>query len=318
MRDLTPRSSRRDVLRWLTGAGFLAALRGKAQSAAALSWPEAARLGTHFERRYRADAVVVVFSIPLLHRSGVGGGSVNWGESAEADGNTLRSLEFLGYSDPKRAAGLNRLGFIREFVRLHGGHVEEALYFGLMTSSPEENAEDARRALHSTAADSPYSVIQGRVAAGDCTSTGAHFVASAKFTAAQKSELETLARKALESARALPAQFDARGATPAPFLESLAELLPLPGRNEGRYVYGGRLYHLWLRQDADSKATAYFRGRHMTTAEVVRVSGKLRREAGSKEWEFRVWIEKGSPHPLPLRIEYQAKSYLRLVFEAEG
>ena len=51
-------------------------------------------------------------------------------------------------------------------------------------------------------------------------------------------------------------------------------------------------------------------------AEVVRVTGRLRREAGGKETEFRLWIPSGAERPLPLRIEYQAKSYLRLVFES--
>jgi hypothetical protein len=68
----------------------------------------------------------------------------------------------------------------------------------------------------------------------------------------------------------------------------------------------------------DAKATAYFRERRLIAvpAEVVRVTGRLRREPGGKETEFRLWIPSGADRPLPLRIEYQAKSYLRLVFEA--
>jgi hypothetical protein len=42
----------------------------------------------------------------------------------------------------------------------------------------------------------------------------------------------------------------------------------------------------------------------------------LRRVDGGKPIEFRLWIEEGAAHPLPLRIEYQPKSYLRLTFEA--
>jgi hypothetical protein len=34
--------------------------------------------------------------------------------------------------------------------------------------------------------------------------------------------------------------------------------------------------------------------------------------------QFRLWIEEGAPRPLPLRIEYQPKSFLRLTFEAVG
>ena len=48
---------------------------------------------------------------------------------------------------------------------------------------------------------------------------------------------------------------------------------------------------------------------------VVRVAGKLRREAGGKETDFRLWIEEGAAQPVPLRIDFQPKSYLRLVME---
>lgn len=48
------------------------------------------------------------------------------------------------------------------------------------------------------------------------------------------------------------------------------------------------------------------------------MTGQLRREAGGKTTEFRVWITDGAPKVLPLRIEYQARSFLRLVFEAQA
>jgi hypothetical protein len=44
----------------------------------------------------------------------------------------------------------------------------------------------------------------------------------------------------------------------------------------------------------------------------------LWREKGDKPIEFRMWIEDGAARPLPLRIEYQPKAYLRLTFEALG
>jgi hypothetical protein len=309
--------TRRLFLRRAAQTSLLVALRRKACNAGLLSWPVAALLDTAMERRYRADAVVLLFSIPVLHRSGVGRATAVWRQSSQSDGEVLRLLEFLGYSDPQRAAGLNRLGFIRELVRLSGRQVTEALYFGLMTSSPEENAEDARKALHSNAAEASYSVIQGRTAGGDCSSTSARFTASAKFSADQRNQLEALGKKALESGRVSDTEFTTRDTTP-PFLEALTELLSSPERNEGQYIYNGRLYRIWLRRHPDDKATQHFRSRHLASGEVVRVSGTLRRVSGGREWEFRLWVEQGAAHPLPLRIEYQPKSYLRLVFEAES
>jgi hypothetical protein len=261
--------------------------------------------------------VVLLFSIPVLHRAGVGGAAATWRQSPQSNGEVLRLLEFLGYSDPQRAAGLNRLGFIRELVRLSEGQVREALYFGLITSSPEENAEDARKALHPSAAEVSYSVIQGRTAGGDCSSASARFIASAKFSADQRNQLEALGKRALESARVSGAEFTTRDTTP-PFLEALTELLSSPDRNEGQYIYNGRLYGVSLRRHPDEKATQHFRSRRLASGEVVRVSGKLHSASGGREWEFRLWVEQGVPHPLPLRIEYQPKSYLRLAFEAES
>jgi hypothetical protein len=98
----------------------------------------------------------------------------------------------------------------------------------------------------------------------------------------------------------------------------LAGLVMRPDGKEGRYIYAGRPYRLRLTRSVDGKATAYFRERRLIakSAEVVRFDGRLRREAGGKETEFRLWIPSEAERPLPLRIEYQAKSYLRLVFEA--
>jgi hypothetical protein len=38
---------------------------------------------------------------------------------------------------------------------------------------------------------------------------------------------------------------------------------------------------------------------------------------GSRGSKFRIWFEKGSDNPLPLRIEFQPKAFLALAFEAK-
>src|SRR5262245_66375437 len=82
-----------------------------------------------------------------------------------------------------------------------------------------------------------------------------------------------------------------------------------------RYFYSGRVYRLHLARTFDSKATAHFRERKIigTAAEVIRVHGRVRREEGGPETEFRIWVTAGE-RPLPLRIEYQPAPYLRLQF----
>src|SRR5438874_10207712 len=88
-----------------------------AAEAGALTWDAQPPPGAGAERRYRADATVLLLSIPVLHRKGVGDGSTVWRESGGANGTVTRLLEFTGRSAPEHAAGLNRFGFIQELSR---------------------------------------------------------------------------------------------------------------------------------------------------------------------------------------------------------
>ena len=310
--DETARTiTRRGFARMLAGA----AMARYATAAERLEWSAEKPGGLNLERHYRADAQVLLLGIPVLRRQSVGGGSVRWHEFT-SDG-AIRLLEFSGFSLPEHAAGLNRLGFIREMSRGNGTEGAESLYFGLMTASPEESAEDARKALHSAEKEQAYTAIEGRISKAGIDTAIAHFLAPAAINGGHSAELVARARQALLTVP--PANPPGRAAgNQQPFLQTLADLLMRPDGREGRYTYAGHSYRLQLTRAADSKATEYFRARKLTgeTAQVVRVSGRLRSENGGKEIDFRLWIPPAGEKPLPLRIEYQAKSYLRLVFEA--
>jgi hypothetical protein len=317
----TRRSLLTKLLYGLGGSGVLRA--AGLPHTSRLTWDLVAASGpgseSTAERTYRADAQIVLLGVPFLHRSRVGGGSAIWRESQLPQRGMLRFLEFTGFSLPERAAGLNRLGFIREMSRFEEGAPSESIYFGLMTSSPEESAEEARKALESHAKEAVYSVIEGRIAADAVETVGAHFSAPAQWSVHNREELMQNARMALAEAPSKPGEaIQAIG--PATFLQALADLLRDSGRGETRYIYGGKLYHLRVARSEDPKATATFRERGLIApnSSIVRVNGSLRREIGGKEQSFRLWFEAGAQKPIPLRIEYQAKSYLRLVFEAEG
>jgi hypothetical protein len=283
---------------------------------APLTWEAQPPAGGGAGRRYRADAQVLLFSIPLLRRSGVGDGSVTWREWSGANGQPLKLLEFMGRSIPERAAGLNRFGFIRELSGAGG----ESIYFGLMSASPEESAAEARKALHSTAAEAAYSVIEGRVGPAESETTGAHFTAPSNLSSTAQDELIKRARQTLSGVPKRTAALDAAAAPHLPFLHALAELVEHPDRSETRYIYDGSQYLLRVKRSADPSAAKRFKELRLLgpTAKVVRIAGRLQREAGGKEYDFRLWFEEGAKRPLPLRIEYQPKSYLRLMFEAEG
>jgi hypothetical protein len=306
-------------------AGALVAARWRPATAAdlapagRLNWESEPGPDTGQERRYRATAQILVLSLPLVRWPNVGGGSVVWRE-ATPHKERLRLLEFSGFSRPDRAAGLNRLGFIRELSRVSAAGATESVYFGLMTASPEETAEEARKSLHPKAKEAAYTAIDGRLAGGSVETVIAHFMAPANWSVANRTELIQLARKALAATPPKPTETDARDADARPFLETLANGLRQTGPVEARFAYAGRFYRLWLAKEPDPKATANFRERRLVSAnsQVIRASGRLRREAGGKESHFRLWVEQGADRPLPLRIEYRARSYLRLIFDAEG
>ena len=308
--------SRRAFARIVAGAA--AALRsdgGEPTRPGPLTWASERTATRSVECTYRADAQIYLLGVPLLRREGVGGGSVAWREYN--DGGALRLLEFAGFSTPERAAGLNRMGTIRELVRLARGGGGESIYFGVMTSSGEETPEEARKALHSTASEQAYTAIDGRISASQTETATAHFMAPAAIRGDHRAELMDLARRALAGEEKHTDAGPAGGLAQS-FLQALAELLSTPNSAENRYIYSGRPYRLHLARTPDASATTHFCERRIIsqTTRVVRVSGSVRREAGGKETDFRLWIAEGASPPLPLRIEYQAKSYLRLVFEA--
>jgi len=299
----------------LAGAALLAAARQTAR-AAGLTWDTPVRGGVGYERRYRVDAQVVLFSVPLLRRAGVGAATAAWHEASEGDGTT-RFLEFAAYSLPDRAAGLNRLGFIQERIRLGQAGMAEAIYFGLMTASAEESAEEARHALHSTASQSAFTAVDARIQSHSMETVTAHFTAPSALSLGHRTQLEQMARQALAAAPRQAVDLPLDGVPPPPFLDALADLLRQPNGGEGRYVYNSRLYRLRLRRAPDAKAGEYFRARRLASGAVIAVTGALQRASNGKRIDFRLWVEEAATHPVPLRIEYQPKSYLRLAFEAE-
>jgi hypothetical protein len=304
--------TRRALCRIFGLASLLRIFRAPASGAAKLQWEEQPDERCATRRTYRADAQVLLLSVPLLRRSGVGAGSATWSEDAG-----VRFLDFTGYSLPERAVGLNRFGLIRELSRIPGD-AAECIYFGLMTASPEETAAEARNALRAQAKTLLYSAIQGCVAPGVVATTTAHFTAPAALSVSQPGQLLEMAQQALSAASSKPPEFAPGAQSDRTFLQALAGLLQKPSGGETLYIYSGRLYRLWLCKSPDPKATAYFHDRRLISpeAKVIRAEGKLRRETGGKETSFQLWVEEAAARPLPLRIEYQAKSYLRLVFEA--
>jgi hypothetical protein len=257
-------------------------------------------------RTYRADAVILLLGISIFRRAGVGGGKASLEETGE-NASLSRTLFFAGGSDPKRAHGLSRLGWMREVVLGPASTPSESAYFGVLTSSPEESLEHARQSVATPSSGrSVFSAVKGRHAAGHSRSAVTHFEFSAGAIWSDRALID-------QAQSTFDANIDWRETSwpnsqklaPPTFLLQLAILLKQrTRRTSGRFVYSEQEYLLELETQ-------------QTSREGLRpVRGNIRNLRTAHETHFRVWLEDASESIVPVRIEYQPRSFLRLTFEA--
>jgi hypothetical protein len=269
---------------------------------------QAATAARSMSRTYRADAVILLLGIPIYRRSAVGGGRASFEETGEG-ASLRRTLFFAGGSDPKRALGLKRLGWIQEIVVGPASAPSEARYFGVLTSSPEESLEHARKSVAvSPNGRSVFNAVSGHNTAGNSRSAVTHFEYADSVIWSDRALIEK-AQSTFEGKvdwRETPWP-NLPNQAPATFLFELATLLKLRTRRaEGRYVYNEQEYLLELvapQTDRDRERLAPVRGmtRNLRTGH---------------ETPFRLWLEDGENSIVPIRIEFQPRSFLRLTFEA--
>jgi len=258
-------------------------------------------------QRYRADAVILFLGIVLYKRAGVGGGQVSIEETGEG-ASTGKILFFAGGSDPKRAHGLRRLGWIREVVLESGSTATEANYFGVLTSSPEESLEHARKAIASPPSGrSLYSAVNGRHIAAHSRSAVTHFEFTSDASWSDHGLIDAAQSTFHANVEWRETSWpNSLNQVPPTFLFQLATLLEQRARYAaGRYVYNEQEYMLEI--EASQQAGS-------ERLRVVR--GGVRNQRTRRQTSFRLWIEESSDLIVPVRIEFQPRSFLRLTFEA--
>jgi hypothetical protein len=309
-----PKFSRRGL------AGFLLApllrLHGQSTSAAPPAnspQPEqgesaAAAPSRTQSRTYRADAVILFLGLSVYRRAGVGGGHASLEETGPAE-SLRRTLFFAGGSDPKHAYGLSRLGWMREVVMGPDSTPSEAAYFGVLTSSPEESLEHARKsAAAPSSGRSIFSAVNGRNTAGHSRSAVTHF----DFAAGAIWSDRKLIEQAQSTFHADVAWRETSwpnspNQAPPTFLFQLATLLKQRSRRAvGRFVYNEQEYVLELEVPQPGRKSE----------RLLPVRGKIRNLRTGYETLFRIWLEDASDSIVPIRIEFQPRSFLRLTFEA--
>jgi hypothetical protein len=295
--------NRRRFMGWLlaVGAGWYSTRR-----TAAASFEPSNEPSKHL-RYYRADAVILVLGLPIYRRTGVGSGQASMEETA-GDASKSVTLNFAASSDPQRAHGLSRLGWIREVVQHSSASPKEASYFGVLTSSPEESLEHARKSLAKPEnGRSLFSAVTGQHTTGRSRSAITHFEFPANTNWSDRQLIgqaqSTFQSNAEWRETAWP---DCPASAPSTFLFELSQLLERRApKAAGRYVYNEREYRLELEA---------LPGGGPGGLQMVR--GKIRNLNSGHQTPFQLWIEAAPGPVLPVRIEYQPRSFLRLCFEA--
>jgi len=250
-------------------------------------------------KRYRADAVILLVGIPIFKRSGVGTGQVSVEESGEGP-QAARTLFFAAGADPKRAHGLSRLGWMRETSR-----AAETEYFGVMTSSPEESLDSARKSVDATpGAHSVFAAVNGRHTAGRTRSALAQFEFRADAPWSDHGLIEK-SQSAFSPASVWRENSRPKwpDQPPPTFLFQLEALLKQRAKNSGTYVYNEQEYLLEL-------------GAPQQSGNLLAIKGSIRNQRTGVRTAFRVWLENTPGSVVPVRIEFQPRSFLRLSFEA--
>ncbi len=273
-------------------------------------------------RGYRVDATIILFSLPVFSRPGVGRGYARCLTRQSSD-RSVHEMEFAAGSFPERAHGLKRLGMIRETVAEAGSGILQADYFGFMTLSQEESVGDARKALSSSEGTNTFVAIEGESRPGEAYSRRARFNAEGTVGWNQH---ERLAREAAAAIRnpnqaSGESRFSTRdnGAVPT-FLFAISRALTA-GRAQMKqtYVYSRAQYELTTTRKSDSRMGRRLAEKGLVSKgeSVVVLNGVIRNLQTGVKTPFRIWTGETSG-AVPLRIEFQPRGFLQLALEAEG
>ena len=244
-----PKFSRRGFSALLLAPLFR--LRGQSTPAAPTSAPPpvprdgaSSRIAS---RTYRADALITLLGVTIFRRAGVGGGQASMEETGEGGSLRRRSSSPQVWTqarprvEPPRLDSRSRVGT--------SSSPSESTYFGVLTSSPEESLEHARKAV----VDPPsgravFSAVNGRNTAGHSRSAVTHFDFPAAAIWSDRALIEhaqsTFHENVVWRETSWPKSPDQ---TPPTFLLLLATLLKQrTRRSAGRYVYNEQEYLLEL------------------------------------------------------------------------
>ena len=275
-------------------------------------------------RHYRADAVISLLTLPVFSRASAGIGfaaclAVQQGETSAI------SMQFGAGSLPEHTRGVNKLGYMQEVVLEKGSLPQEAAYFGFMTSSPEENIQQGKASLSRMSGRlTHYAAIDGNSspARSQSTQTKLRFPSLYNFSHCQTliGEVRNAFHSAAPAARRTAVLEQTGPRAPFTFLYALRRAIQSREVSfEAPYICNGKRHRLLTERNADPKQRAHFAARGLTARpdRVTRIRGIINTQQSVCRTAFKIWIEGGPDAVLPLRIEFQTRSFLKLALKAD-
>lgn len=313
--------SRRELLKLISTAP-VAALAGQqaasVPAAGSIAAAYRARLSEGPSGRYRADATVTFLGLSIFSRAGVGSGTVAIERGGGVENAQVVGLRFTAGSAPDRTRGLNRLGYIQEYVVERSTGIVESTYFGFMTSSKEESFDQAKAALGATSKDSvPYTAVEGSATSGASAYRLYDMLLPAAYNYTRCDEVVRHVRDALAKRQINPSRQESTGTeTARTFLYAVRGAMQSAETKIAQpFLYNGKHYRLEVQKSADLKMGQQFASHKLTKApdRVFRINGTIQNVATGDKTPFKVWYEQGLE--LPLRFEYKPRTFLNLAFE---
>jgi hypothetical protein len=272
---------------------------------------------------YRADATITFLGIPIFSRRGVGSGCAVL-EAGDSAAGRSRALQFAAGSWPHRTRGLNRLGWMQEIVRERGGEAETAAYFGFMTHSPEKSLEQAKQST--SGGDShaaSYQAVAGAVAPDRLHSSIYGVFLPPEVDWLQNREALRRVREHLASGakpqRVVDRALHPEECRPQTFLYAVYQAICNAGHTyHTSFVHHGKPYVLDASKSKDAGMTRKLSERGIRTGgPLMRMDGTIHESPAGAKTTFKIWTDPAGESALPLRIEYQARSFLWLTFERD-
>jgi hypothetical protein len=270
-------------------------------------------LGSHpatsvqrYHRRFRAKATILVLGVPIFKRADVGAGcaSVEVGVSGD---RTVTALQFAAGSKPERARGLNRLGLMREAVIEQGARLLKTSYTGFISSSPEKSLDQGRRTLDTATGEMPCTLGTGESGTGRTDLAVRRFTLPAATRWTEASDiLDGVCNHAADGEGSGTLHETSVCGPSATFLYSVHRAaLEKESSARRQFYHNGKLHELVTQKQLLSPSS-------------VRMTGAIRDPSRETICEFTVWFDPADPSGIPNRIEFRARSFLRLLFESES